>query len=208
MSEPVPPASSRESALFTAEGERLLASGGVNPPRKQHSSSATPASVPLGVKRRHSHERAGTSGSHLDVQLVSQHPARTTEPVSTFSAERPGQWALGAQLVQAPVRISPEIERTVQAIEGERKSPVRVSVRGRLLMAAAELAQKTVPAPCAAAGRDDSGAVSAMTPATQQPGCWLPLLSLRHSRSQPLHLPGLCHRGSCELSEGRHPSPT
>lgn len=60
-----------------------------------------------------SHERAGTSGSHLDVQRVTQHPARTTEPVSTFSTERPGQWALGAQLAQAPVRISPEIELAV-----------------------------------------------------------------------------------------------
>lgn len=128
--------------------------------------------------------------------------------MSTFSAERPGQWALGAQLAQAPVRVSPEIERTVQAIEGERKSLVRVSVRGRLLMDAAELAQKTVQAPCAAAGRGDSGAASAMTPETQQPGCWLPLLSLRHSWSQPLHLPGLCHRGSCELFQrGATPPP-
>lgn len=81
-------------------------------------------------------------------------------------------------------------------------------MHGHLLLAAAELGQKTVQAPCAAACRGDSGAVSAITPETQQPGCLLLLLSLRHSWNRPLHLPGLCHRGSCQLFQrGANPLP-
>lgn len=79
---------------------------------------------------------------------------------------------------------------------------------GHLLTAEAEFGQKTVQALCAAACRGDSGAVSAITPETQQPGCLLPLLSLCHSWNRPLHLPFLRRRGSCELFQrGATPPP-